>query len=244
MKNSTVGILVACVAATAARADVIRYTYSGHITSEQDANTGAGLYFEPIPPGSTFTGCLSYDSASAQTDYIPGSSLALYYDSFVAAGERPTENALDALFYAVDVAPRDPELRFTAVRALIVDNELKDAMELFAPVAYQPHLERDMHDLASRIMTAMTNRPKTTSWPCAEPINGAEAEMFGRSAMKAAPARTPQSDPRPAIAAPTRILSESVTLNSLGWAKPFVSSTRSAPATPASAAEMPNASVL
>jgi Flp pilus assembly protein TadD len=89
--------------------------------------------------------------------------LALYYDSFVAAGERPTENALDALFYAVDVAPRDPELRFTAVRALIVDNELKDAMELFASVAYEPHLERDMHDLAIRIMTAMAGGDAKTA---------------------------------------------------------------------------------
>src|SRR5207237_8525986 len=89
--------------------------------------------------------------------------LALYYDSFVAAGERPTENALDALFYAVDVAPRDWALRFTAVRALIVDNELKDAMELFAPVAYQPHLEREMHDLAARIMTAMAGGDAKTA---------------------------------------------------------------------------------
>src|SRR5438105_1811968 len=81
MKTSTVGILVVCLAATAARADVIRYTYSGHITSEEDANTGAALNFAPIPPGSTFTGCLSYDSASAQTDYIADLPLALYYNT-------------------------------------------------------------------------------------------------------------------------------------------------------------------
>ena len=93
-------------------------------------------------------------------------------------------------------------------------------------------------------MTAMTNRPKTTSWPCADPMSGAEAESVGRSAMKAAPSRTPHREPSPATAAPTRILSESVTENSFGWAKPFVARTKSEPATPASAAETPKASVL
>ncbi len=71
-------------------------------------------------------------------------------------------------------------------------------------------------------MITITSRPKTTSWPCAEPIRGAEAESVGRSAMNAAPMRTPQSDPRPATAAPMRILSERVTENSFGCAKPFV----------------------
>jgi tetratricopeptide (TPR) repeat protein len=83
--------------------------------------------------------------------------LALYYESFVAAGQQPTQNALDGLFYAIDIAPRDPELRFTAVRALVLNHQLKDAIELFAPVAYQPHVEREMHDLAARIMSAMAS---------------------------------------------------------------------------------------
>jgi hypothetical protein len=79
VNKSSVGIFVACVAAaTAARAEVIRYTYSGHITSEQDGNTGAALDFAPIPPGSTFTGCFSYDSASPQTNYIASLGVALY----------------------------------------------------------------------------------------------------------------------------------------------------------------------
>jgi Flp pilus assembly protein TadD len=81
--------------------------------------------------------------------------LALYYESFLAAAQRPTQNALDALFYAVDLAPRDGELRFTAVRALIFESRLEDAGELFAPLANNPHLDPQMRELASRIMAAI-----------------------------------------------------------------------------------------
>jgi hypothetical protein len=43
-----------------------------------------------------------------------------------------------------------------AVRALVVANRLKDAKELFAPMAYQPHLDKDIRELVGKIMTAIT----------------------------------------------------------------------------------------
>jgi len=93
-------------------------------------------------------------------------------------------------------------------------------------------------------MTRTTAAPKTTSRPWAEPMTGTLLETVGRSPTKAAPPSTPHSEPSPATAAPTRISRESSTPNSFGWAKPFVPITNSDPATPANAAEIPNASVL
>ena len=93
-------------------------------------------------------------------------------------------------------------------------------------------------------MTRMTAAPNTTSWPWAEPMTGTLLETFGSSPTNAAPTRTPQSEPRPATAAPIRISSESRMPNSLGYANPLVARTNSEPATPQNAAEMPNASVL
>ncbi len=93
-------------------------------------------------------------------------------------------------------------------------------------------------------MTRITAAPKTTSWPCAEPMTGTLLETFGRSPMNAAPIRMPQSEPRPATATPIRSSSESRIPNSLGSANPLVASTNSEPATPANAAEIPKASVL
>jgi tetratricopeptide (TPR) repeat protein len=82
--------------------------------------------------------------------------LELYYDSYAAAGQQPTANALDGLLYAVDLAPRDFDLRMYAVRALVTGNRIKDAKDLFAPIAYQPHFDKDMREAIGKIMTALT----------------------------------------------------------------------------------------
>jgi tetratricopeptide (TPR) repeat protein len=82
--------------------------------------------------------------------------LALYYESFVAAGQRPTQNAADALLYAVDLAPRDNGVRMTAVAWLLAQNKLPDAKAMLGPIAYQPHLNPEMQELANNIMAAIT----------------------------------------------------------------------------------------
>jgi hypothetical protein len=51
----------------------------------------------------------------------------------------------------------------------------------------------------------MTAAPKTTSWPWADPITGTLPETLGTSPTNAAPTSTPQSEQRPATAAPIRI---------------------------------------
>lgn len=97
---------------------------------------------------SLFTRANKLDTENAQ-------ALALYYDSFAQAGHRPTANALDALLYAVDLAPRDQYLRMKAVGALLAANRLGDAKDLFAPVAYQPHLKKELRQAVEKVMTAI-----------------------------------------------------------------------------------------
>ena len=46
-------------------------------------------------------------------------------------------------------------LRMKAARALAETNRFKDAKALFAPLAYEPHLGKDMRQLAAKIMTAL-----------------------------------------------------------------------------------------
>jgi hypothetical protein len=88
--------------------------------------------------------------------------LALFYESFADARQRPSDNALDGLLYAVDLAPRDDDLRLNAVRALVAADKFNDAKELFAPFAYNPHLKKDMRPLAAKIMIALeANDPKS-----------------------------------------------------------------------------------
>ena len=82
--------------------------------------------------------------------------LALYYESFIVAGQRPTQNAADALLYAVDLAPRDNGVRMTAVAWLLAQNKLADAKAMLGPIAYQPHLDPEMQELANKIMAAIT----------------------------------------------------------------------------------------
>src|SRR3954447_25807251 len=96
----------------------------------------------------------------------------------------------------------------------------------------------------SASMIRITISPKTTSWPWPDPMRGTLVDTSGKRPMKSAPASAPQSEPSPATAAPISSWSESVTPNSFGCANPFVTRTKSDPATPAKAAETPKASVL
>ena len=98
---------------------------------------------------SWFTRANKLDSENAEP-------LMLFYESFVMAGARPTPNAVDALLYAVALAPQDEVLRVTAVRQLLIDNRLADARELFAPVAFNPHANEARRAATGKIMAAMS----------------------------------------------------------------------------------------
>ena len=66
-----------------------------------------------------------------------------------------TSNAIDALLYAADLAPRDRELRLKAVRQLLAGNRLKEARERFAPAAFETHAEVKWRTAAQTVVDAM-----------------------------------------------------------------------------------------
>jgi hypothetical protein len=111
-----------------------------------------------------------------------------FYLSFVVAGQRPTQNAVDALLYAADLAPRDTELRLNAVALLLSQNRLTDARSLLAPLAYQPHLEPELHDVAEKAMAAIS-------------AGDARAAL---SALGEAPTKDSAKNKKPANSSPSR----------------------------------------
>jgi tetratricopeptide (TPR) repeat protein len=83
--------------------------------------------------------------------------LMLYYQSFVAAGERPTDIATKGLLYAMVLAPQDHKLRWMAVRQLLLDGKLDDAKRTLAPIAYYPHSDTG-RDTTDQVLTAIESR--------------------------------------------------------------------------------------
>ncbi|HXS50059.1 MAG TPA: hypothetical protein VN713_08025 [Sphingomicrobium sp.] len=65
--------------------------------------------------------------------------LMLYYESFAAAGQKPTESAVKGLIYALVLAPQDQRLRWMAARQLLADGKVTDARQALGPIANDPH---------------------------------------------------------------------------------------------------------
>ena len=82
-------------------------------------------------------------------------ALYLFYQSFHAAGQRPTKNAIDGLLYAAVLAPQDDGLRLTAFHQLLIDKRLPEAKKMFAPLAYDPHASAKWRETAGKIMAAI-----------------------------------------------------------------------------------------
>lgn len=79
----------------------------------------------------------------------------LYFASFAAAGAPPTKNAIEALIYAHQLAPQDGGVRLQVARQLILDERLKEARSVFAPVTFNPHASGPQRQWATRVMTRL-----------------------------------------------------------------------------------------
>jgi tetratricopeptide (TPR) repeat protein len=82
--------------------------------------------------------------------------LALFYRTFAESGQQPNKNAVDALRYAVVLAPQDEGLRIMATRQLLIEGSTNEAKEMLAPLAYRPHASPEFRDAMAQIMTAIT----------------------------------------------------------------------------------------
>lgn len=81
--------------------------------------------------------------------------LELYYESYGAAHQPPTPNAVDALVYAMTLAPQDEQVRMNATMALLAEGKAADARKAFALIGYQPHLAPQTREWADKVMQAI-----------------------------------------------------------------------------------------
>ena len=65
-----------------------------------------------------------------------------FYQSFLAEGLRPNENAVAALHYASDLAPQDTGLRMNSALQYLRDGEAAEAKRALTVIAYDPHGEQ------------------------------------------------------------------------------------------------------
>ena len=87
-----------------------------------------------------------------QLDTENAEPLELYYESYGAAHQPPPPNAVDALIYAMALAPRDQGIRMEAVQELLAEGKAADAKKAFTKIAYQPHLPSGMREWADKVM--------------------------------------------------------------------------------------------
>lgn len=81
--------------------------------------------------------------------------LFLFYRTYAEARQPLTQNAVDALLYAVELAPQDYDARITAVGQLLAENKLDEAKSMFAPVAFRPHADQQSREQGKKIMDAI-----------------------------------------------------------------------------------------
>jgi hypothetical protein len=65
--------------------------------------------------------------------------LVEFYVAQVKQGLQPTQNAVDGLEWALQLAPFDQNLRSLVVNQMITDERYELAAQTLAPLAYSPH---------------------------------------------------------------------------------------------------------
>lgn len=69
--------------------------------------------------------------------------LMMFYSSFLAAREKPSDSAVLGLQRAFELSPHDGSLRMMLVRQLLLDSKPAEARVVLLPLAYDPHAAPD-----------------------------------------------------------------------------------------------------
>ena len=77
--------------------------------------------------------------------------LLLFHQSFRAADVKPTDNAAQGLYRALELSPQDPGLRMTVAYQYLTDRKVDEARRTLLPLAYDPHVAVD-RNFAARIV--------------------------------------------------------------------------------------------
>lgn len=65
--------------------------------------------------------------------------LVHFYLAYLEQGQRPTQNAINRLEWAMRLAPFDPSLRWLVAQQMVADARYAEAVVTLAPLAYSPH---------------------------------------------------------------------------------------------------------
>ncbi len=101
--------------------------------------------------GANFAEARSWFNRANRLDPENPAPLLMFYNSFVAEGDRPTPNAIAAMRYAAALAPQDLGLRLLAAKSLIAEGKIAEARAALIPIAYYPHGGR-LAEEARRLM--------------------------------------------------------------------------------------------
>ncbi len=93
--------------------------------------------------------------------------LVQFYLTYLKQGQRPTENAIDGLEWAMQLAPFDDSLRWLVVQQMNSDQRYSDAALMLAPLAYSPHPGKHT-DEARQLLKDIEARIEPTQVPAPE----------------------------------------------------------------------------
>lgn len=150
----------AAAEAAGARAAALDATSAGAAIAVGKAKLEAG---RQAPAAADWANVRSWFLRANKADPENAEPLMLFYQSFVAAGAKPTANAAKGLLYAVVLAPRDEDLRLEAVRHLVVEDRLNEARIMFGPIAFYPHSGDEWRKRKAQIMDALTQSGRRTA---------------------------------------------------------------------------------
>lgn len=91
------------------------------------------------PKSADWAAVRSWFSRANRLDPNSPEPLMYYYETFHEQGAPPPSQAVDGLLYAVELVPRDFDLRLMAVRELLRSGDLVEAKLTFSPIAHYPH---------------------------------------------------------------------------------------------------------
>ena len=105
--------------------------------------------------------------------------LALYFDSFTAAGQAPPQAALNGLLRAIQLQPSYLGLRTKAAVQLLNTDATKDARFVLAPAALAPHSKAD-NPLAKLLASIDANEDKTAMASKITALKLGDANLFAQ----------------------------------------------------------------
>jgi tetratricopeptide (TPR) repeat protein len=93
--------------------------------------------------------------------------LVQFYLTYLQQGERPTQNAIDGLEWAMQLAPFDNSLRWLVAQQMVADQRYEDAAQMLGPLAYSAHPGKNT-EAALRLLQEVAAKLESRQAPAPE----------------------------------------------------------------------------